>query len=1443
MAFSDTYNNNPNSGFLYSYSFENNIFRYRRTISGAQIKEILIPGIPEGACVDTLSNGDLATTWAEAGRIKLRIFDTNGSPKYPTVDIGSLKTRDGAGYDIEGGGLSITGLQDGGFIIAYSIPDTTWGGNTSIWKLFGNNQNELKSGGLGFWQDDLGGHHRQEANLGVSIPLGDNSTVILTKGSNAHNNSYVAGGLIAFNDGTQKKVTFAGSRNNDIFQLNGSKLSDGRVAIVYSAYDGTNVNLYTLAINKDGSISLPTVKVSIGNGWGSGQYNGAQVVPDSQNGGYWVTWKSSDHYKGAIHLSPTLSKQSYELNLEGDVALLGEENSIYILDTTNKIISNFNLLGNKIASAEAGKINLLGNTANLEIPTGGLKSIFVDSNLSITFSSTPKEGAGVFTTSINLTAGTQTTGNLAEGSTVYWKVSGITADDLVSGALTGTGTITNGKLDIQHSLKVDADTGEKFEVSIYSDADRTQQIGITNSFAVLEAPVVRSNSLYTIVDGPSWTQAEANSVKLGGHLVSIGSKAEDIWLSNNLYGSQYFIEGGSSSSGNLIQSYFIGLNDYDNEGIYKWTSGELLTYGGFAPPPTFQVEHPNNAYTDVFVVNSNASGESGHWINVDNDVSWYRDGNSPGVSRIIKGIAETPFIRRGDSAYVIVQGPTWEEAEANAVKLGGHLATINDAAENNWIYQSFGIGKWIGLSDKATEGSFKWASGESVTYTNWVPGEPSNSGDIQDYVWMQYAPGMWDDLQNDPNVNTGIAEIKLAPNNPLSGTPTLSGTFKAGQVISIDKNPIQDADNFSGYSVPYNYSWEVSTDGTTWTKLTSTDATDNNSTYTLTTADVGKKVRGVVSYLDGYGTNEVVYSATSTQVVPLADSGTGMLAAITGSGAFNEGVTLTAGTIKGDPDGDATNPNYKYQWLLNGIAITGATNATYTVGATGLGNYSVQETYTDAGGFTATITSQTQAIGKIDNGRGTAAAITANSTFNQGVTLTAGAVSGDVDGDAPNPNYKYQWLLNGIAIQGATTATYKTNVFTGAGTYAVQETYTDAQGFTATINSPSQVVATTPITTSINFSSTPQEGAGEFTASLNVSAGTQASINLADGARIYWKITGIQQADLATGYALAGDGIITNGKLDVKSYLVQDNTQENETFNITLYSDAALTQRVGNTFSSVITADIGSSSSSSASTTTLASTISRLTLTGVADINGTGNSLNNYITGNDGNNIIDGGAGNDILAGGKGNDTYIVDSIYDAIIENSNEGTDTVNSSVSWTLGSNLENLNLTGANATNATGNSLNNVITGNDAANILDGGAGDDILDGGAGNNTLTGGLGADTFKLSYSKFTNTIKDYDPLTDRIEINRSNFGLSNIGSNWSLVQTTSSPNTVAFNNLLAMENRAAFIYNTQTGNLYLNQNATIGYMGSIFARTGNGLLVASFANKPNISATNLNLI
>ncbi|MTV33375.1 RTX toxin, partial [Rhodoblastus acidophilus] len=126
-----------------------------------------------------------------------------------------------------------------------------------------------------------------------------------------------------------------------------------------------------------------------------------------------------------------------------------------------------------------------------------------------------------------------------------------------------------------------------------------------------------------------------------------------------------------------------------------------------------------------------------------------------------------------------------------------------------------------------------------------------------------------------------------------------------------------------------------------------------------------------------------------------------------------------------------------------------------------------------------------------------------------------------------------------------------------------------------------------------------------------------------------------------------------------------------------------------------------------------------LVLTGAAAINGTGNALNNTISGNDGANILNGGGGSDILIGGLGDDTYVTDG-GDTITEAANAGTDTVQSSVSLTLGANLENLTLTGTAAINGTGNALNNTITGNAAANVLNGGAGVDVLIGGLGDDT---------------------------------------------------------------------------------------------------------------------------
>ncbi|WP_162247932.1 cadherin domain-containing protein [Devosia sp. Root413D1] len=157
---------------------------------------------------------------------------------------------------------------------------------------------------------------------------------------------------------------------------------------------------------------------------------------------------------------------------------------------------------------------------------------------------------------------------------------------------------------------------------------------------------------------------------------------------------------------------------------------------------------------------------------------------------------------------------------------------------------------------------------------------------------------------------------------------------------------------------------------------------------------------------------------------------------------------------------------------------------------------------------------------------------------------------------------------------------------------------------------------------------------------------------------------------------------------------------------------------------------------------TLGANVENLTLTGTAAVNGTGNTLNNVLVGNSANNILTGGAGNDIfngldgtdtLIGGLGDDLYILETgSPDTITEAAAEGTDTVQAGMTYTLGSNLENLILSGTAAINGTGNTLDNALLGNTAANVLTGGSGNDVLDGGAGADTLIGGIGNDAYVI---------------------------------------------------------------------------------------------------------------
>ena len=180
----------------------------------------------------------------------------------------------------------------------------------------------------------------------------------------------------------------------------------------------------------------------------------------------------------------------------------------------------------------------------------------------------------------------------------------------------------------------------------------------------------------------------------------------------------------------------------------------------------------------------------------------------------------------------------------------------------------------------------------------------------------------------------------------------------------------------------------------------------------------------------------------------------------------------------------------------------------------------------------------------------------------------------------------------------------------------------------------------------------------------------------------------------------------------------------------------------------------------------LGDNLEALTLIGSTAVAGNGNDLNNVITGNEagnnlygsggddtlygqaGNDSLDGGLGLDTLIGGLGDDTYIVEDTGDVVTENSGEGTDTVQASVTYSLAANIENMVLTGIAAINGTGNALANTLTGNAANNILDGASGADIMIGGPGDDTYVvdnagdtvtengdGGMDTVTASISYS------------------------------------------------------------------------------------------------------------
>ena len=171
--------------------------------------------------------------------------------------------------------------------------------------------------------------------------------------------------------------------------------------------------------------------------------------------------------------------------------------------------------------------------------------------------------------------------------------------------------------------------------------------------------------------------------------------------------------------------------------------------------------------------------------------------------------------------YRQVDNVTWAQAEAYAVSIGGHLVTINDQAEQDWLEATFTQPSspgdpqplrtlWIGFNDRAVEGTWVWSSGEPVTYTHWQPYEPNNGCTLDGIClpWTENAAQMnwtkieqgwvgWNDFDENRSDQSGIVEVPGASEQAadLTGIVDSYDLGKLGKSLNDELVRVQRALN------------------------------------------------------------------------------------------------------------------------------------------------------------------------------------------------------------------------------------------------------------------------------------------------------------------------------------------------------------------------------------------------------------------------------------------------------------------------------------------------------------------------------------------------------------------------------------------------------------------------------------------------------------------------
>jgi Ca2+-binding RTX toxin-like protein len=375
--------------------------------------------------------------------------------------------------------------------------------------------------------------------------------------------------------------------------------------------------------------------------------------------------------------------------------------------------------------------------------------------------------------------------------------------------------------------------------------------------------------------------------------------------------------------------------------------------------------------------------------------------------------------------------------------------------------------------------------------------------------------------------------------------------------------------------------------------------------------------------------------------------------------------------------------------------------------------------YTDGHGTAETVASAaTAAVTNVNDAATGAVAVIGTAAEDQVLTADTSTL---VDADGLGTLH-YQWQRDsgtGFGNVGLDQASYTLGDGDVGATVRVVVSYTDGHGTVEAVTS-----AATAAVAGVNEPPTITSNGGGVTAAVSVTENTTAvtTITATDpdvGQAIGYSIIGGADAVLFKINATGALAFVTAPDFEAPTDAGGNNVYD-VTVQVSDGNGGADTQAIAVTVQNVGGVTINGTAGNDLIDAT--HTIAGQPLpTNEDDVINGGNGVDT-INGLNGNDTLNGGGGADTLIGGAGNDTYVVDNASDIVTENSGQGTDTIQSSVTYTLSSDVENLSLTASGNINGTGNALDNAVTGNSGNNVLAGLAGADTLDGGLGTDTAT-------------------------------------------------------------------------------------------------------------------------